>query len=158
MRRILGLLILVWLALPLGLQGQERTPEVQRLGDWIGDWTYTISSQESAGSMSFEWFGDLLVRAEEHTPAGYDVLHMMGFDPEEGVYIWRRYWNTGLVDMGQGWVHGNTWTFLFLEEPGNIRRMTMAFETPDVLAFRWERSVEGGPWEVTSEGRTTRTR
>ena len=34
----------------------------------------------------------------------------------------------------------------------------MVQESADVLVFTWERSVEGGPWEVTSVGRSTRVR
>jgi hypothetical protein len=32
----------------------------------------------------------------------------------------------------------------------------MSFETRDKIDFRWERCVEGGPWELMSEGTTTR--
>ena len=156
MKRAPGILVVAALLFPLSLKGQQRSPEVERLADWIGDWTYTISSQESTGSWSFEWFGNRMVRAEEHTPNGNDVFHMMAFDPEEGVYTWRRYWSSGLVDLGRGWLHENTWTFLFLEEPGDIWRIAMSFESPDVLTFRWEQMVEGGSWELVSEGRTTR--
>jgi hypothetical protein len=125
---------------------------------WVGEWTYTISSQDAQGTMDFEWFGDRLIRAEEHTAGGSDILHVMGYDPEQDLFLWRRYWNTGQVDFGEGWFEDNTWTFLFTEEVGTIVRMTMEFETPNDVNFNWARSVRGGPWEVMSQGRTTRVR
>jgi hypothetical protein len=108
--------------------------------------------------MEFEWFGDLIIRASEVTPAGYNVHHFLGYDAEEEAYWWHRYWDSGYADAAKGWLHDNQWTFIFAEPVGNVRRMTMTFESQDVVAFKWERSTEGGPWEAFGEGRTTRVR
>jgi hypothetical protein len=153
-----SLLLSIILALvPSQVAGQDAPPqELQHLDMWVGDWTYTISSEEPTGTMSFQWFGDRLLRAEEHTPNGWEVIHVMRYDPEEGVYVWNRFWNSGYVDESQGWFQDGTWTFLFMSQIGDIRRMTMDFETTEVINFKWERSVEGGPWELMSEGTTTR--
>jgi hypothetical protein len=42
--------------------------------------------------MKFEWFGERLIRGEEVTTNGYEVLHVMVFDLDDGVYEWHRYW------------------------------------------------------------------
>jgi len=139
--------------------GQDASSqELQNLDMWVGDWTYTISEEESAGTMSFEWFGGQLLRGVEHTPNGWEVIHVMRYDAEEGVYVWNRFWSSGYVDESQGWFHNGAWTFLFVGLVGDMRRMTMDFETTDVINFRWERSIEGGPWGIMSQGRTTRVR
>jgi len=108
--------------------------------------------------MEFEWLGDFFVRGNEVTPAGWNVLHVMGYDAEEGVYTWLRYWSSGYSDAAKGWFQDDAWTFVFTEPAGNIRRMTMAYESDNELAFKWERAVEGGDWETFGEGRTTKIR
>ncbi len=82
----------------------------------------------------------------------------MAWDPQKEAYVWNRYWSSGYVDQGVGWLQDDTWTFLFLGTPGAIQRLNMAFESEDVLGFKWERSVKGGSWEVIGEGRTVRKR
>ena len=155
MRRTLFAVLAFLILLPVAAQAQERSAEVQALDSWIGEWTYVLG--DSNGTMEFELFGDLM-KGSEVTGGGNDVVHMAGYDAEEGVYRWRRYYSSGYTDAAEGWIHGNTWTWLFVEPVGRIRRMTMVFESEDSITFRWERSVEGGAWEVTGEGRSTRVR
>jgi hypothetical protein len=82
----------------------------------------------------------------------------MRWDPDQEAYIWSRFWSSGHVDQATGWMKDDTWVFLFLEPPGNVRRMTMAFESPDRIQFKWEQSREGGAWENVGEGTTVRVR
>jgi hypothetical protein len=157
MRRLVFAVLALAFILPLTAQAQrEQLPEHQRLGVWVGEWSYEIG--DGTGTMVFEWFGDFFVKASEVTPNGANVLHVFGYDAEEEVYLWHRYYNSGGRDTAKGWVHDNTWTFVFDEPAGRRRRMTMVEESSTVIAFKWERSVEGGPWEVTAEGRETRVR
>ena len=138
-------------------EGQRTpSPEHENLAIWIGDWSYSMGS--GSGTMSFEPFGEFFVRADEVTPNGNEVIHVMGYDPEEGVYTWSRFYSSGYSDAAKGWVQDNTWTWVFSEPVGSIRRMTIAVESPENFSFKWERSVEGGPWTQMSEGRTTRVR
>lgn len=37
---------------------QDRSPELQKLDYFVGEWAY--GSEESPGSMHFEWFGSFL--------------------------------------------------------------------------------------------------
>jgi hypothetical protein len=131
-------------------------PETRQLEVWVGEWSYTLEGGE--GSMTFERFGDHLIKAEERTPAGWEVVHFMRWDPDEEAYIWNRFWSSGYVDQAAGWMQDDSWVFLFLDPPGNVRRMTMTFESEDQIRFMWERSREGGGWETTGEGRTVRVR
>jgi len=161
MRRVVSLAVLLTIATLFLSAFAVRTvaqagPEHQRLGQWLGEWTYVIG--DGSGTMSFEWFGDFFVRASEVTPTGANVLHVMGYDAEEEVYTWHRYWSNGYSDAAKGWLHEDTWTFVFDVAAGRRNKMTVTAESPDDLVFKWERSVEGGPWEALSEGRTTRVR
>jgi hypothetical protein len=113
---------------------------------------------EGSGTMSFEPFGDFFIRAEESTPNGNEVLHVMGYDPDEEVYTWHRFWNSGYSDIGRGWVQDDTWTWVFNEPVGSIRKMTIVVESKDAFSFKWERSVQGGPWTPMGEGKTTRAK
>ena len=159
---------LVSVAIPLAILflsaiptlAQERSPELQRLGLWVGEWTYEVG--DAPGTFAAEWLGDFFIQIDEvyTNPSGntVNILGVFGYDAAEGVYTWHRYWGNGYSDAAKGWVHDNTWTFLFDEPVGEKTRMTMTEESADVIAFKWEVSVEGGPWEVTSEGRSTKVR
>lgn len=142
------------------LAQQTPGPEHQRLGNWVGEWTYV--SGDASGTFAAEWLGDFFVQIDEvyTDPSGntVNILGVFGYDAEEEVYTWHRYWSSGYSDAAKGWVHDNTRTFLFDEPVGENARMTMIEESADVIAYKWEVSVEGGPWEVTSEGRSTKVR
>ena len=163
MRRIvsvtLPLAFLFLSAIPT-LAQEAPPPELQRLNFFTGEWTYDFGT--SSGTMAWEWFGDFFVQAnEENTTASGDtigLLHMFGYDTEEEVYTWHRYWSSGNNEFARGWVHGDTWTFLFDDPVGMMTRLIMVETSAHVVTFHWEGSVEGGPWEVTGEGRMTRVR
>lgn len=165
MRRIvsvaLPLAFLFLSAIPTPTLAQEAPPpELQRFNYFMGEWTYDVGS--SSGTMAWEWFGDFLARAnEENTTASGNttgLLHVFGYDTEEEVFTWHRYWSSGNIQIARGWVHGDTWTFLFDDPVGMKTRLIMVETSTDVVTFHWERSIEGGPWEVTSEGRMTKVR
>ena len=139
---------------------QAPGPEHERLGFWVGDWSYVVG--DGSGTMTAERLGDFFIQMTEvyTNPTGntFEILGVLGYAPAEKVYTWHRYWSNGYSDAAKGWVHDDTWTFVFDEPVGEKARMTMVEDSPDVVVFRWERSIEGGPWEVTSEGRTTKVR
>lgn len=82
----------------------------------------------------------------------------MWWNPDKEAFIWNRFWSSGYVDQAIGWMQDDAWVFLFLDPPGNVRRMTMAFESPDRIRFMWEQAREGGAWQKVSEGKTNRVR
>lgn len=139
---------------------QAAGPEHERLGFWVGEWSYVVGG--GSGTLTAERLGDFFIQMTEAytSPAGNTVriLSVIGYDPAEKAYTWHRYWSSGYSDAAKGWVHDDTWRFVIDEPVGRKARVTMVEESPDVIVFKWERSVEGGPWEVTSEGRTTKVR
>lgn len=156
-------LVLLLAILFLGLLGpagpgasQERSPELQRLEYFVGDWTY--GDPESPGTMHFEWFGSSFLRGREISPRGTEYLHVWGYDEEEGAYTGCRYATNGYSDCFTGWFHEDRMIWFFGGSLNPLRRITFIFESPAAYTFRWARSVEGGDWETTSEGRSVRVR
>ena len=146
-------------------------PEQGRLAFWCGEWNYVIPARGGVGAVSGGWTGRMFgggffVRYEETfrpaSGAALETLGIVGRDPVEGVYFWHRYWSNGQVDRARGWLHGAVWTFDFGESrvDGRLQRtqVVMTEESPDRLGFRWQRSVEGQPWEVLSEGQARKMR
>ena len=163
MRRIMLAVLAIAAFSPLTARAQTVAqqapgPEHQRLGIWVGEWTYVVG--EGSGTFTGERLGDFFIQLTEMATnaAGntFNILGVLGYDAAEEVYTWHRYWSNGYSDAAKGWVRDNTWTFVFDEPVEEKARMTMVEESPDVIVFKWERSVEGGPWEVTSEGRATK--
>ena len=159
MKRALLALSVVLLVPTQALAQEASSAEHQRLNSWVGEWTYVLG--DASGTFAAEWLGDSFVQLDEvyTDPSGstVNVLGVIGYDAEEGVYTWHRYWSNGYNDAAKGWVHDNTWTFLFDEPVANKSRMTL-IEDSGGWNFKWESSVEGGPWEESSAGRTTRVR
>lgn len=158
MKRILSLFFVLSLIFPLGVQAQN--PEMEKAQFWVGDWSYEVG--EGYGTMSFKSHGDLLIYAiEDYTnPSGALIryVHVMGYDSEEGVYWWRRFTRSSSGGFFKGTLDGNTWTWLTEVVEGRQTRMVQVAESEDVIQFRWERSIDGGPWEVTSQGTTRRVK
>jgi hypothetical protein len=154
--------VLATAALCLGavsLTAQEGpTPEHERLDVWLGEWTYQVG--DVGGSMVGELYnnGLLLEVHEQHQPASggtWYIMHVMGYNADEEAYFWHRYMPDGTVRIAKGWVDGDDWTFLFDERNGVRTRLTQT-EEPGAISFTWARSVQGGAWEVTSQGRADR--
>jgi hypothetical protein len=172
MRTIWRLGLILVLAVPSFAQpASSPGHEQRRLAFWCGEWSYEIPARGGGGAVSGGWTGRMVgagffVRYEEtFKPASgpaLETLGVVGYEPLEGVYFWHRYWSNGQVDRARGWLHGAVWTFDFGESraDGKLQRtqVIMTEEAPDRLAFRWQRSVEGQPWEVLSEGRARKLR
>jgi hypothetical protein len=140
------------------LAQEKPLPEHQRLEIWTGEWSYV--DQGAIGTVTGEWFGEFLIRwTGVFETASGDTLRGMGmiaYDPEEELYTMSRFYDNGHRDIGKGWVHDDTWTFLFDPSAEERWRATLVEESADTMTYKWERSIKGGPWEVTSEGRGSR--
>lgn len=161
MRRAPGVLFVVTLLLPISLQGQEGPPpEVEKLNSWVGEWSYKIG-EAGYGTVVYDWVGDSFVKYDEsytnQEGVTTQILGVMGYDVQEGVYTLVRYWGNGYTDHYKGPLEGNVWTFLGDEIDGTKTRITITDEE-DEKSFRWEQSVAGGPWEMTSEGTMQRVK
>jgi len=157
MKKAFGLVLVFSLLVPLGLQGQESPPaELQRL-DWlVGEWSY--GGEE--GSWKCEWLGGFFVQCRDSFvfEAGerVTVLETWGYDDDEGVFTFDRYWSNGKVEAYKGWVSGNTWTFLSDETAEVTERFTMVEESQTAGSYKWEGCVKGGEWVLDTEGRFTK--
>lgn len=153
MRRMLGWLTLFSLILPVGLQAQ--TPEMEYLNRMVGAFKYN----QIEGGGECKKVGDYILHCmsawTNSSGEQIEAVWITKFDPESEEFMAFRFYNSGYSDSGPGWVDGDTGVFVY-EGPGGIRaRMTQTW-SGDTLHYVWHRSVQGGPWEQTSEGSTTK--
>ncbi len=153
----LATLALIVVAAPTEAQG----PEVQRLHYFVGEWTYmvgdgggTVSGKTLADGRLVEW----LERYQPATGDAIEIVHVFGYDPGGEAYFWHRYLPDGSVQMFSGWLEGKTWTFLRDSGAGTLIRLTLVEESPTASPFSWARSVKGGGWEQTAQGRMTKVK
>ena len=78
MKKALGLVLVFSLLVPLGVQGQEQSPELQALDYWVGEWT-TTSADGSSGTQVCEWLGNSFVQCEGSFPEE-SLIWVMGYD------------------------------------------------------------------------------
>jgi hypothetical protein len=127
----------------------QQPPEAQRLGWFVGDWTY----DHLDGGTKCEWLGDFIVHCQSSwiNSAGdsVEVVFLTGYDPEAEVYTAHRFYS--------GWVDGDTWSFVYEGPAGARYRITMV-ASEDTWTYEWHTSVKGGPWEPGSTGSATRVR
>jgi hypothetical protein len=139
-------------------------PEIQRLGFWVGTWKY--ESANASGMLTYEWItgGFGVIGREEGTDrAGrYAHLRVMTFDPEERVYTFYAVNNRGPGgSLAKITLAGNTWHG---EWKATIGGKPAAFRgdlvevTPALVTWKVERSVDGGPWTATTDGKYTRVK
>ena len=136
---------------------QERSPELQRLDWFVGNWTFN----EVEGESECERLGDYIVHCNSAwtTADGNPVeaVFLMRYDAEAEVYRGYRFYSGGYADVALGWVEDDTWTFVY-EGPAGARFKFTGVASGDTWTFVWHRSVQGGPWEQTSEGSMTKVR
>ena len=150
MKRALGLFVVVCLLLPLSLQGQEQSPELQKLDYWVGEWTGT-NSDGSSGTMACRWLGTFFVSCEAESP-GFAVVWVMEHNAEKG-YKLTSFNNSGESGTINFSVQGNAWTWPWEVPNVGQFRMVWVMESEDVLTLEAEMSEAGGEW-VTQEEST----
>lgn len=143
------------LLFPAFASAQDRSPELQKLDYFVGEWTY--GSEESPGSMHFEWFGSFL-RCTEVTSRGVEVLHIWGYDPDDEVYRGCRYYETGYADCFHGWFSENQFAWVVEGRLSPITKIAFNLESPSTYTFQWSRMVEGGDWEDRAVNRAVKVR
>jgi hypothetical protein len=155
MKRALSVLLVLSLLVPLGLQGQERSPELQALDYWVGEWTGT-DTEGSMGTIVCKWLGNSFVQCEGDSPDG-PVLWVMGYDATEGAYTTAFFFGNGengafdTVTLQDG-----TMTWLINIPTGGQFRGTWVLESQDVMTYKGEVAEEGGDYVVQAELRVTR--
>ena len=153
MKKALGALLVLSLLVPLGLQGQERSAELQALDHWVGEWTST-GSDEGSGTQVCKWLGDSFVQCEASSPRGFAILWVMEHNAEEG-YKMTSFNNQGESGSFNLSIQDDVWTWLL---PGGQYRITWAMESQDVINFKGAMAAEGGEWVVDTEMKLTRVK
>ena len=157
MKKALGALLVLSLLVPLGVQAQEQSPELQALDYWVGEWTST-GSDGSGGTQVCKWLGNSFVQCEGDDTNG-SILWVMGYDATEGGYTTSYFFDNGengafdTVTLQDG-----TMTWLIDIPTGGQFRGTWVLESQDVLTYKGEMAEEGGEWVVQDEIRMTRVK
>ena len=157
MKKALGALLVLSLLVPLGVQAQEQSPELQALDYWVGEWTST-SADGSSGTQVCKWLGNSFVQCEGDDTNG-SILWVMGYDATEGGYTTSYFFDNGengafdTVTLQDG-----TMTWLIDIPTGGQFRGTWVLESQDVLTYKGEMAEEGGEWVVQDEIRMTRVK
>ena len=156
MRRILGVMVVAFLMLPLSLKGQERSPELQKLDHWVGEWTSTTPDGSNPTGIC-KWLGNSFVHCESEGPEGA-ILWVMGYDADEGAYTTSYFGDGGSGTFDTVTLEDDTMTWLIRGPEGGQFRGTWVMESQDVMTYKAEIAEEGGDWVVQAEIRMTRGR
>ena len=139
--------------------------EQQALQDFfVGTWSCEFSTVKGAVKQSCEMtLRGFFLECRQEGSQGVGLVSVAGYRPEQNSYTMFRYWANGSSDFGRGWLHGNTWTYVFDNEvaSGKTRRRQVTItgsSPPGAFTTKWETSVEGEAWQVTQEGKCTKTK
>jgi hypothetical protein len=159
MRRLasvaIPLAVLLIPAVPTTTIAQEHSTEIQQLDWFVGSWTY----DHLEGGAECERLGEYIVQCRSvwKTDAGEDREGYFFTRYDTVAEAWKayRFYNTGYADEGLGWVEGDTWTWVYEGRMG-ARYKFIGVEAGEKWTYTWYRSLQGGPWEQTSEGSMTK--
>ncbi len=154
-------------------QTPKPGPEVKRLGYFAGNWSTEGETKQSLfgpagkfnGSDHNEWFTGgffLVLHSEAKGPMGeMKGLSLMGYNAAEQVYTYNGFDNMGTAESAKGTVRGDTWDWTSESKMGGKAvksRYTIKELSPTSYSFKWEASVDGGPWSTIMEGKSTKTK
>ncbi len=153
----------------------KPTPEHQRLGYFIGTWTFEGEAKASpfgpagkfTGTERDEWFpGGFFVvsHSDSKDPSGKTRkgLTIMGYNPGEKVYTYYGIESgMGVAYGSKGTVQGDTWTWNEEEKVGGKPmkiRVIVKEVPPTAYTFTIETSSDGKTWTTVTEGKATKTK
>jgi hypothetical protein len=154
-------------------QAQAPTPgpEHEALGFWIGAWEIEARAHpnplfpegEYRATMTAEWYrsGFNVLCDYDWTGAlgPYAELNVLGYDAGSGEYIVFGIDGFGGNSVFRGERQGDAWPYTMeMEVEGRPAafRWTVTNQSPGVITWTSEISVEGGPWILAGEARATR--
>jgi hypothetical protein len=148
-------------------------PEQKRLGYFIGTWHMEGDSKQStfgpAGKFTSDetdewWPGGFFIvgHSTGKGPMGEEkVLAVLGYDPQKKVYTYDAFSNMGMHETATGAFENGTWTWsneMNMNGKNVKGHFIMKQESPTSYTFKFENSVNGGPWETVMEGKSTKTK
>jgi hypothetical protein len=149
-------------------------PEHKRLGVFAGKWTGSGDMKAGpwgpGGKMTWtetcEWFAggfSMVCHSDSKGPMGEGKgLFILGYNTEEKKYVYFGIESAmGNPDTSKGTVQGKTWNWTgegMMNGKMVKSKFTIIEQSNDVHTFKGESSVDGGPWSVTMEGKTTRAK
>ncbi len=154
MRRILGVFLLISLAFPFGLGAQDHSEQIEFLNQLVGSFEYNPDGEGECQKVG-EYTVNCISAWTSAAGVEREAIWITRFDPETERFMGYRFYENGYADSGPGWIDGNTSTFVYELPNGNRSRIT-ATQSGDTTTYVWHRSVQGGPWEKTSEGSSKR--
>jgi len=149
------------------------TPQHQRMGYFVGDWTASGTSKISPKSPGAPF---TLKEHSEFVTDGYfletktsmkselgtvNSQRVMGYNVEDKVYTYNVYNSLGEHQVALGHVNGNTWTWNSEEKLNGLvitGRYTIVETGPDTLTFKSEVADPKGGWVTVMEGKAQRVR
>ena len=171
--RIIFALAFVLVFCAIYVQAQAPTPSIEhkKLGFWIGTWKIEAEGKETplwpAGkyyaTMTAEWFEGgfhVILRTKWSGAMGdYSELRILGYDSGFGKYY--QYYvdafGTGLAFYGTA--KENVWTYIAdmkVEGKAVKYRWTVVDESPGLITWKSEISIDGGPWILGGEAKAVR--
>jgi len=179
MRPFISLAILVLLShpwivaqAPQQSAGPTPSPEQQKMGYFIGDWTLSGTMKLSpaappapfSGTEHGEWIpGSFFVETHTKTkgPLGnVRATRVMEYNSEKQVYTYNIYNSLGEHQLALGEVAGNTWTWTAEEKLNDIitkGRYIITITSPTTYDFKSEVASPSGGWVSVMDGKATRS-
>ena len=121
----------------------------------VGQWEY----EHVDGSVTCDMLGENWVhcRGSWVNDAGNEVhaVFSNGYNPNDDQYVSVRYYGNGYMDSGRMWIDGDTWTTLYVNGNGVVRKLTGVLSATS-WAYHWEAFDAEGNWEETDRGSMTK--
>ncbi len=152
-------------------QMPKPSPEHEKLDYFVGKWTTTGEMKQTpfmpagkfTGSDDNEWQPGgffLILHSTGELPMGkYQELAVMGYSAAEKAYTYDGYNSMGEHETSKGTLEGNTWTWLGEQKmEGKVikGRFVQQVVSPTSYTFKYDVSVDGGPWTNVMEGKSTK--
>ena len=155
------LTLVIIIAIPSTALTQDRSPELERLDYYVGEWNVDAGDMGS-GLFTCGWLGAKVLTCESEfnfsSGATAKTVGIWSYNAERELYTWLRYWGNGNLDDHVGWVDGGTWTFMQRDTPGGHYRFVFTEESSTEMSQQWWQSIRGGEWEFAGTATLTKVR
>jgi hypothetical protein len=173
MKRVTVLLFGCVMLLAVSMQAQQAPegppkpgPEVKRLAYAIGTWKIEGEAKpfgpmpggKFTATQKCEWYAGgffLMCHSDGTSPMGPEkAVSFQGYDPNEKVYTYHEFNNTGEAIASKGTVNGDTWNWTAESKMGDTTigvRVTVKEVSRTEYTFKLEMSQNGGEFSVVQE-------